>query len=75
MIKIFISLLHRLQYFFIAIFLLKIIWHGRFVISKITLQQHFWWLAPENSKNHLSQKFLKNQEPDRCYEIESKVKY
>ena len=37
---------------------------------------HFWWLAPENSKNHsFSQKSLKNQKPDRCYEIESKVKH
>ena len=36
---------------------------------------HSWWLAPGNSKNHIfSQKSLNNQEPDRCYEIESKVK-
>ena len=36
---------------------------------------HFWWLAPENSKNHFfTQKLVKNQEPDR-YEIQSKVKY
>ena len=36
---------------------------------------HFWWLAPENSKNHFfTQKQVKNQEPDRYYEIESKVK-
>ena len=56
-----------------------------YFISKITLQQqkilnktfyHFWWLAPENSKNHfVTQKLVKNQEPDIYYEIESKVKY
>ena len=34
---------------------------------------HFWWLAPENSKNHFfTQKLVKNQAPDRYYEIESK---
>ena len=37
---------------------------------------HFWWLAPENSKNfNFIQKPVKNQKPDGYYEIELKVRY